>query len=195
MAQISEVFGTCVDRGVPHTPPAQWTAKTCPFTGSRCDVTGNRSRMSFLNPPKSATPEEKNRFVENYGQYGKPDFPFSICSISTQRRSSGGEKPWIVCPKRMLDLRPPESIIPPEIRTLMPRIHDGQPVRVWWEVKFKHRESEGTRNFDYTFDFLLVPIRYTTAGPRFDGPPYALEIMTASTRGGGLTEHLWDVLL
>ena len=65
---------------------------------------------------------------------------------------------------------------------------------MWWEVKFTHKESKGSRHFEYTFDFLLAPIKDTPVGPRFAGPPFALEIMTASTRGGGLTEHLWDVL-
>ncbi|MGH2508917.1 MAG: hypothetical protein ACRDHZ_16160, partial [Ktedonobacteraceae bacterium] len=118
-----------------------------------------------------------------------------VCTVTTQRRSLSEPKPWIVCPKRMLDLRSPRSRIPPEIRVLIPEISPGQRVRVWWEVKFTHKDPEGSGHFEYTFDFLLAPVEVINGKVVFAGPPFAIEVMTASTRGGGLSEHLWDVLL
>ncbi|MEO3807887.1 hypothetical protein ABGB17_02670 [Sphaerisporangium sp. B11E5] len=141
------------------------------------------------------TDEERAEFVTRYGAYGKPHFPFSVCTVSAQRRSLSDTRPWIVCPKRMLDLRPEGTGVPPELRDLMPDIHPGQNVRIWWEVKFTHKDANSPGNFEYTFDFLLAPVEQTGAKIRFAGPPYAIEVMTSSTRGGGLTEHLWDVLL
>lgn len=194
MAKIGEVLGVRIDNGVPATPPETWKTKECPYTGGGCDVTSNRSNMSYLEPPKNATVEERERFTDNYGPWGKPHFPFAICSVSTTRRSAQHQKPWIVCPKRMLDLKLPHSPIPPEIRELAPGISTGSTVRLWWEVKFTHKEEDGSGHFEYTFDFLFAPTEKRNGKVRFAGPPYAIEVMTASTRGGGLTEHLWDAL-
>jgi hypothetical protein len=151
--------------------------------------------MAFLDPPRQATPQEISQFVNHYGPYGKPNFPFSVCTVTAQRRSLADARPWIVCPKRLLDLRSPATNVPPEIRALIPTIAPGQRVRVWWEVKFTHKDPQGSGHFEYTFDFFLAPINQLNNSWVFAGPPYAIEVMTASTRGGGLSEHLWDILL
>ena len=100
----------------------------------------------------------------------------------------------------MMELQSTPPIILPEVKSLIP-IAPGADVRSWWEFKFASSDSsddndvEG-RFFEFTFDYILMEVDHSGEGehPRLIGPPYILEVMTSSTRGGGLTEHMADVL-
>ena len=174
-------------------PPERWLSRHCPFTGHICDVTSNRSDRAYLdlNHP-SVTDDQRSYITETYGT---APLPLGICSLLTRRQNEESARPWIVCPKRLLDLKFPDSIVPPEVRRLVD-IPTASHVRCWWEVKYRHRSRETNEFFEYTFDFLLIPYApSTTNSPdRLLGPPYVIEVMTSSTRGGGLTEHMIDTL-
>lgn len=99
-----------------------------------------------------------------------------------------------------MELHRSPPVILPEVKSLIP-IRPGADVRCWWEFKFassddsEENEVSG-RFFEFTFDYILMEVEHNGRGnhPRLIGPPYILEIMTSSTRGGGLTEHMADVL-
>ncbi|MGO8930952.1 MAG: hypothetical protein ACLQU3_29190 [Limisphaerales bacterium] len=84
-------------------------------------------------------------------------------------------------------------MIPKEVRQLI-EIRNGREVGVWRELKFRRREGDapGGRFFEYTFDYLLVELGSSGMPVSV---PYIVEVMTSSTRGGGLSEHMADVLL
>lgn len=99
-----------------------------------------------------------------------------------------------------MELHTSPPVFLPEVKALIP-IKPGADVRCWWEFKFastddsKENEVSG-RFFEFTFDYILMEVDKSGGGPnpRLIGVPYILEIMTSSTRGGGLTEHMADVL-
>jgi hypothetical protein len=99
-----------------------------------------------------------------------------------------------------MELHTSPPVILPEVKALIP-IRPDADVRCWWEFKFASsddsEENELTgRFFEFTFDYIIMEVDKSGGGqhPRLVGPPYILEIMTSSTRGGGLTEHMADVL-
>lgn len=219
MAKIAELFGQrCI---VPHdSPPRAFLDRYCPFTKRTCDVTANRSDRAELNLHQSSVSEADRLNLE--AQYGVAPIPLGICSIMTTRQNEESGRPWIVCPKRLMELKANPPTLPEEVRRLIP-IAAGTKVRCWWEFKFRSRasidpdaaldeamatengEGEGAlaaiqapanRFFEYTFDYIIIPVEQTedAAHPTLIGPPYILEVMTSSTRGGGLTEHMVDVL-
>jgi hypothetical protein len=126
--------------------------------------------------------------------HGVESKPLGICSLATKRQNESSHRPWIVCPKRLLDLKQEYPGVPPELRSLI-EIAPGTTVRIWWEVKFRYGDPESSSFFEYTFDYLLFPIEHVGDKVNIAGPPFIVEIMTSSTRGGGLTEHMIDVLL
>lgn len=194
MAVIAELFGC-----VPSLERVleDWTHRWCRFTNRPCDVTANRGDRAFLDLEHRSLRDDERR--ELLARYGPDPLPLGICSVSTQRRFESESKPWIICPKRMLDLRSDPPVLPPEVRAQIP-IAPGTRVRCWWEFKFASNEnaidSSGvSRFFEYTFDYILLPVQQDADGRvTLLGPPYIIEVMTSSTRGGGLTEHMIDVL-
>lgn len=191
MSRIGELFGVRVDE--PHLQPHDnWNTCHCPFTKSKCDVSANRGDRAYLDLKHAGvSPEDREAMIERHGDEVKP---FGICSLSTQRHHEKIHRPWIVCPKRLLDLKQEYPGVPPELRALID-IKPGTLVRCWNEVKFRYRDPESQSFFEYTFDYLIMPIEQTPTGTVIAGPPFIVEIMTSSTRGGGLTEHMVDVLM
>lgn len=198
MAKIAELFGTKVSDPVAAVPHDSVVQRHCPFTNRVCDVTANRGdRARFDLTGQNVGPADRALISK---LYGSAEIPLGICSIATQRRFETHAKPWIICPKRLMELRATPPIILPEVRALID-IKPGTDVRCWWEFKFassddgEDNEVAG-RFFEFTFDYILMPVEWQKGNkhPVIVGPPYILEIMTSSTRGGGLTEHMADVL-
>ncbi|HEY1349895.1 MAG TPA: hypothetical protein VGF67_09750 [Ktedonobacteraceae bacterium] len=190
-AKIAELYGQAPDI-YKDSSAGQIVARTCPVRNSTCDVTANRHQVAHLglDNRKSIT---SNEAAEIRNVYGNTPLPLGICSCWTRRQNETEARPWILCPKRLLSLEPPKPVIPREVRQLF-QIADGTRVGVWSELKLRHRERENANNrfFEYTFDYLLMGLD-ETGNPT--GAPYIIEVMTSSTRGGGLTEHMVDVLL
>ena len=200
MATISEFFGHKVEQNPAEAPGEavanrqRYLASQCPFINDVCDVSSNRSDLAFFNLlHNSVSDRDREEFALHYGE---ARIPSGVCSLSVKRQNEAVPRPWIVCPRRLLDLKIGAARLPPELRALIP-LPDGTPIHVWWEVKFRDRNPGGLDFFEYTFDYLLMPYEADAAGNfiRYVGPPFNIEIMTSSTRGGGLTEHMTDILL
>jgi hypothetical protein len=192
MARIAELFGAKVDVTPASSIHEHWQNRHCPFTNSICDVTANRADRAHLDLKyRGVHPTDATAIT---GAYQSDPLPLGICSIATQRQNETTERPWIICPKRLLQIRGKSGPINPEVRALIP-LPPNTLVRIWWEVKFRHVDRVSNDFFEYTFDYIMVPISRGKAGVEIVGPPFNIEIMTSSTRGGGLTEHMVDVLL
>lgn len=187
---IAELYGSAPERFQdPNTAPH--LARVCPFRRTKCDVSSNRHQLCVLKLDHRSVAGEERAKIETI--YGADALPLGICSCWGKRQYETESRPWILCPKRLLYLEGPTPIIPEEVRRLI-GIDEGRPVGVWSELKFKREdpEEESSAFFEYTFDFLLMEL---DDADRPIGPPYIIEVMTSSTRGGGLTEHMIDVLL
>jgi hypothetical protein len=198
MAKIGELFGHRVDEAEFTSPAPNWLTCACPFTGRTCDVSANRGDRAFFDPTSPAVTKLDRGIYSQH--YTAAQTPLGICTVSTQRRYEGSSKPWIICPKRLMELRATPPVILPEVKSLIP-IRPGTPVRCWWEFKFASNDeaesgSASSRFFEFTFDYILMAVEWENDSPhpKLVGPPYVLEIMTSSTRGGGLTEHMADLL-
>jgi hypothetical protein len=85
-----------------------------------------------------------------------------VCSLEPVR----GEQPWIVCPRRLLALgREPDGERKHQRSLEMGLLQllnypIGKRIGVWKEVKVKYsgQTDNVTKDFDYTFDYLLMPI-------------------------------------
>lgn len=203
MAEIAELFGIDVRKSsgknmYMDTLPEEWLERKCPFSDGNCDVTANRSNQAHLDIGHAALKD--NSDLESIREiYGPDQIQFGICSIDTKRQNEKRNFPWIVCPRRMASIGSEKVYLPEALRKNI-GFKDGQKIRCWKEVKFRHKlESQNSEEdpefFEYTFDYLLIPIEGDEKDFRFTGKPVILEIMSASTRGGGLTEHLIDLLL
>lgn len=185
--RIAELFG--YDPAVFTDDRRTQVAGQCPIRGAECDVTENRHRTAHLNILHQGIAPRERQTLQRL--YGRAALPLGICSCWTKRQNETVARPWILCPKRLLVLEPPRPVIPIEVKSAI-GIADGTRVRVWAGLKFRSRETGTSRFFEYTFDYLLLPLDNTNNPV---GPPYIIEVMTSSTRGGGLTEHMVDVLL
>jgi hypothetical protein len=198
--KIAELYGHAPST---YQDTAQRTtvARGCPIRNSICDVSANRHQTAFIDlDHRGVAPTEKEAIRQIYGD---EPLPLGICSCWTKRQNETVAKPWILCPKRLLSLEFPIPVIPIEVRNHI-AIPNGTKVGVWREIKFRRREPKDTdrqegetpdtsnRFFEYTFDYLLMALDEDN---RPVGAPYIIEVMTSSTRGGGLTEHMVDVLL
>lgn len=197
-AKIAELYGRSPE-AYTDQQLGQSLVRKCPIRRSDCDVTANRHHTAYIDlHANGVRSEERERIIARYGQ---ERLPLGICSCWTKRQNEQVASPWILCPKRLLALEPPKPVIPTEVRQLI-LIPDGTRVGVWRELKFRQNEQpergatesarQQPRFFEYTFDFLMMAL---DAEGRPSGPPYIVEVMTSSTRGGGLTEHMVDVLL
>jgi hypothetical protein len=188
-ARIAELYGLSPDvfeDGVTRLAGV----RLCPFRKTICDVSSNRNRVANLDFNHKGV---RNDAPAVEKAYGNEPLPLGVCSCWVRRQNESVERPWILCPKRLLALEPPLPVIPKEVRHLI-EIKNGREVGVWRELKFRRKEGDtpSGRFFEYTFDYLLMELG--SAGLP-TGIPYIVEVMTSSTRGGGLSEHMTDVLL
>lgn len=186
---IAELYG-CAPAVYKNPETRLSAARKCPFRKKHCDVTSNRNRVALLNLGYEGVASDAKAITT---AYGKEALPLGICSCWTKRQNEDIARPWILCPKRLLALDPPNPIIPKEVRDLIEIDNDSR-VGVWPELKFRRLDKApgSKRFFEYTFDYLLMSL---DANGEPAGAPYIIEVMTSSTRGGGLSEHMTDVLL
>lgn len=187
-ARVAELYGLSPE--VFQSPETRLIGVgLCPFRQTKCDVSANRNRVATLNYNYDGVSADAEALRAIYGE----GLPLGICSCWARRRNEAFERPWILCPKRLLAFEPPHPVIPTEVRELI-QIENGRRVGVWPELKFWVNENDqpSCRFFEYTFDYLLMEL--DDEGSPI-GPPYIIEIMTSSTRGGGLSEHMADVLM
>jgi hypothetical protein len=186
-AYVAELYGRAPDVYKDRVTALE-VARLCPFRNTKCDVSANRNRVATLNLNYEGVRDDARAIT---AIYGKEPLPLGICSCWTTRQNEIVAKPWILCPKRLLTLEPPRPLIPREVRNLI-EVEEGARVGVWSELKLRVNDEQGNKFFEYTFDYLLMQIN--DEGEPI-GAPYIIEVMTSSTRGGGLSEHMADVLL
>jgi hypothetical protein len=184
--------------------------------GYPCDGGGNRylSEISITNA-------EHSELSAIYPHLKA--LPVGVCSIQPNALTS----PWVVCPRRLY-VTPRASHLEESLSNVIEqRILSlvgypfGTKVGIWREVKLKFEEKSDenaddplTRFFDYTFDYVFVPLHNITLSVAADKlrlplqhtrrllienefrvteaavedfpfePPTIIEVMTSSTSGG-----------
>lgn len=152
MPKIFEIFSYPIADRSPAAEANRQNAR-CSFMRRDCDGGGNRylSDVDLRNKPDLA------------GLFpGRERVRAGVCSI----KLSAAGAPWIVCPRRLLALnRTPEenrSYQEASQQKLLSLTGVGRGTRigVWSEVKIKYKEDVGNakKRFDYTFDYVLVPV-------------------------------------
>ena len=124
----------------------------CPFISDKCDGGGNRY-MSDIDLKEH--PELQKLF---------PDFnriPSGVCSIQL----SDNTPPWIICPRRLLYMgrKAAKETLRGMAQTELFKYcgyEKGTEIGIWAEAKVKYLNSdaEDASAFDYTFDYVLMPI-------------------------------------
>ena len=146
MPQIFELFGYRLKDRSAEAEACRKAAR-CPFMQMDCDGGGNRY---LSHVPLSKKAELRRYFT------GKTIVPSGVCSI----QPNDGERPWIVCPRRLLVLKSQEGK-PPKHQDIARRMlfgysgsARGTRLGVWPEVKIKYRYPPGGADkiFDYSFD-------------------------------------------
>lgn len=151
MPKIFELLGYPISDNTPSVKASRQKA-FCPFIGSTCDGGGNRemSELDLKNHPQLAA------FFEPLAKV-----PAGVCSVQL----TPGDKPWIICPRRLLYMgsQASQSILRGATQQqLIQKCSFNVPARigVWAEtqIKFKDLNSE----FNYRFDYLLAPLGRST---------------------------------
>ncbi len=159
MPRLFEIFGYPLsDRG-PEAESNRREAR-CPFMGQECDGGGNRYSSDIR---LGGNPDLKDYFEERNRVFGERNrVSAGVCSIQVREE----EPPWIVCPRRLLALgkekaetRVHQRENEQEVMRLMGHA-PGSSLGIWPEVKVKHSETVGgiAKTFDYTFDYVVMPI-------------------------------------
>lgn len=151
MPRIFELFGYPVSDRTP-TVEACRSRVFCPFMGAECDGGGNRymAEISLNSHP------ELRSFFRN-----REKIPCGVCSISINENTP----PWIICPRRLLYMgkrADTQILLGVTQRQLLDKcgFERGISIGVWSEVKVHYKELSGNneQEFDYTFDYILMPI-------------------------------------
>jgi len=157
MPKLFEVFGYPLND---ESDAAQTSRRLayCPFMDCPCDGGGNRylSHIALAGKPELAA------FFRD-----KSVVPSGVCSIQLKE----GEQPWIVCPRRLLALgrggtqAAGNQPVAKKLLFDQLRYNAGVSIGVWPEVNLKWSGSVNgiEKRFDYTFDYLLMPIKRTLA--------------------------------
>ena len=165
MSKIYELFGYPVIDKSPSVQESRARA-FCPFMSATCDGGGNRFQ-SEINLSEHA---ELKKFFREIDKV-----PSGICSIQLHDDTP----PWIICPRRLFypNINSPSNVQ----KILLSKCNFPQDMQIgiWSEVKIKYK-ADDNRNFDYTFDYVFMPIIENIPV----GSPVIVEIMTSSTSGG-----------
>jgi len=149
---IFEVFGYPLTDQSPEAKLSRRKA-WCPFINAPCDGGGNRY-LSSIN--LKAQPDLSKCF-----ESGLDAVPSGVCSLQL----NPSESPWVVCPRRLLALRSvTEDVAQFVERRILHRMGypSGTKLGVWPEVKVKYSEDNTGKTFDYTFDYVLMPLNPVT---------------------------------
>lgn len=151
MSTLFEVFGYRLDdssaEAIDHRQRA-W----CPFMDQKCDGGGNRWLTQI-----DLTDGHHEELRRLYPREEK--LVPGVCALQLPREQT----PWVVCPRRLLcfgkEARKHQQTVKETIARLLP-YEPGTRLGVWGEFKIEHdEEKEGVvSRFDYTFDYLLMPL-------------------------------------
>ncbi|HKV77057.1 MAG TPA: hypothetical protein VJP02_02885 [Candidatus Sulfotelmatobacter sp.] len=175
MPKIFELFGYRVGDTSQEARVARKSAY-CPFMNDVCDGGGNRY-LSHIDLKKDSP-------LRNFFNKDLSRVPSGVCSIQPRE----DERPWIVCPRRLLTLYKQQTTetLRQEFTEEQLVSYSGVPLGtrlgVWSEVKVKlpiskvkrepriaqfeefedeesASEEQDEKSFDYTFDYVLMQLR------------------------------------
>lgn len=147
MPRIFELFG------FPLTDKSEQAeqhrrAAHCPYMNAPCDGGGNRylSMVQLDSAPREVQDYFPTRSTVHAG----------VCSIQPHPSTA----PWIVCPRRLLHLGADTRYQAVMHRHLLDlaAFPPDQRVGVWPEVKVVYHDPDDVGSFDYTFDYVLMPL-------------------------------------
>lgn len=151
MPRIFEIFGYHIEDTSEKAERSRRSA-WCPFMDSQCDGGGNRPQSNIRLRDKP----ELRQFFDNPGE----EIPSGVCSLQLRPH----ERPWIVCPRRLLVLgrrdmgqRRHQSFAE-KLLLRHAGFEPGTTLGVWPEVKMKYIDEASGKSFDYTFDYILMPV-------------------------------------
>lgn len=152
MPKIYELLGYPVDNNNPAVVESRKKAY-CPFISDMCDGGGNR----FMSDIDLKEHKELKRLFP-----GLKHVPSGVCSIQV----SDDTPPWIICPRRLLYMgkKANNNVLRGETQTRLLEkcgFPAGTEIGIWSEAKLKYKnesDDEDTTAFDYTFDYILMPI-------------------------------------
>ena len=154
MPKIYELLGYPVDDNSPIVVESRQKAY-CPFISGICDGGGNRY-MSEIDL------REHKELGELFP--GMARVPSGVCSIQL----SDDNSPWIICPRRLLYMgeKANKDILKGETqKKLLEKcgFSKGTEVGIWSEAKVKYSNEKDDESvaFDYTFDYVLMPLGRT----------------------------------
>lgn len=154
MPKIYELLGYPITDTSPSVIASRKRAY-CPFISDICDGGGNRF-MSNINLREHP---ELHRF---FSGLDADNVPSGICSIQLTEDAP----PWIICPRRLLYMgrHADERVLNSFTQNRLVQkcgFPAGSTIGVWAETKVKYQdtnENEEATAFDYTFDYVLMPL-------------------------------------
>ena len=157
----------------------------CPFISDVCDGGGNRY-MSNIDLRDHA--ELQREFP------GMDSVPSGVCSIQLTEDSS----PWIICPRRLLYMgkKANQDILHGETQTQLLAKCDfpsHATIGIWSEAKVKYaNESDEDTAFDYTFDYVLMPLGRVTRNQAIKATSLAWKTLQKNLEDSGHTFAMRD---
>jgi hypothetical protein len=181
MSKLFEVFGYPLTNGSTLAENTRRSA-ICPFMRRPCDGGGNRAQSQI---DLTKHPELQNYF----SGVSANSVATGVCSLQLQSHQSA----WVTCPRRLFTVR--DDVSPEQYlqRYVLEKIlqlanfPQSTLFGIWDEIKVKHTEVD--KVFDYTFDYLLLPLDMLESNNDNDFSPIIIEVMTASTSGGNRKER------
>ena len=156
MPKIYELLGYPINDNSPAVIKSREKAY-CPFISDKCDGGGNR----FMSEIDLSNHDELKMLFPNLDSV-----PSGVCSIQI----SDDTAPWIICPRRLLYMgkKANKNVLKGETQTKLIEkcgFPKGMEIGIWAELKVKYtndNEDNDTSAFDYTFDYVLMPLGKVT---------------------------------
>lgn len=186
MQKIYELLGYPVDDNSSAVVESRKQAY-CPFISDLCDGGGNRF-MSDIDL------REHDELKECFP--GLTRVPSGVCSIQV----SDDMPPWIICPRRLLYMgkKADDRILKGETQTRLIEkcgFPKGTEIGIWAEAKVKYAgesDDEDTSAFDYTFDYVLMPLGKVKQAQAVADSGLEWSILQRNLRDSGHTFALHD---
>lgn len=180
MPKIYELLGYPANDQSPAVVESRKNAY-CPFISDKCDGGGNRYMSDIVlkdHPDLQAYFPNMDRI------------PSGVCSIQVKEE----ESPWIICPRRLLYMgrRANESVLKGTTQRILLEkcgFKRGDKIGIWAEAKVKYvnEESEEATAFDYTFDYVLMPVGRVKMSQAVDDSNMDYDVLERNLRDAGYT--------
>ena len=181
MPKIYELLGYPINDNSPDVVESRKRA-FCPFISDMCDGGGNR----FMSDIDLCEHDELKALFP-----GLTHIPSGVCSIQI----SDDTAPWIICPRRLLYMgrKANTVILKGETQTRLLEkcgFPNGTEIGIWAEAKVKYTndsEDDDTSAFDYTFDYVLMPLGRVNQAQAIAASGMEWDILQKHLRNSGHT--------